>query len=130
MTLLAVVLGGLLGTGLRLALDTLLPNGDTVFPWATLLINLIGSFALGLLVARFWPTAPAWLKAGLGPGLMGAFTTFSALIVSLLTLTRAGMPVTALLYLLVSVAGGLVAAALGLRLGRTSPRTPPIEADE
>ena len=88
------------------------------------------ALAPSLLVARLWPTAPPWLKAGLGPGLMGAFTTFSALIVSLLTLTRAGMPGTAMLYLLVSVVGGLVAAALGLRLGRTSRRTPPIEADE
>ena len=130
MTLLAVVLGGLLGTGLRLTLDTLLPHSDASFPWSTLIINLVGSVALGFLVARVWPTAPAWLKAGLGPGLIGSFTTFSALIVSLLTLTRAGMPVTALVYLLVSIVGGLLAAAIGLRVGRTSPRTPRIEADE
>ncbi|HEY4224361.1 MAG TPA: CrcB family protein [Pseudolysinimonas sp.] len=130
MTLLAVVVGGLLGTGLRLTLDTLLPHSDSAFPWSTLIINLVGAFVLGILVARVWPTAPAWLKAGLGPGLIGTFTTFSALVVSLLTLTRAGMPLTALLYLLVSVVGGLLAAALGLRLGRTSARTPRIEADE
>ena len=130
MTLLAVVLGGLLGTGLRLGVDGLLPNGDQVFPWATLVINLVGTFTLAVLVARVWPTAPAWLKAGLGPGLLGSFTTFSALIISLLTLTRAGMAMTAVVYLLVSVLGGLLVAAIGLRLGRRSQRTPRIEADE
>ncbi len=82
------------------------------------------------LVARVWPSAPPWLKAGLGPGLIGTFTTFSALIVSLLTLTHAGMPLLAVLYLLVSLVGGLLAAALGLRLGRSSSPVPRIEADQ
>ncbi len=120
MTLLAVVLGGVLGTGLRLLIDAVLPHGDAGFPWSTLLINVVGSFALAFLVARVWPAAPSWLRGGLGTGLLGSFTTFSALIVSLLTLTQAGMPLLALLYLLVSLAGGLAAALLGLRLGRPS----------
>jgi CrcB protein len=98
MTLLAVLLGGLLGTGLRLAIDAALPHTDAAFPWSTLLINVAGSFLLAFLVARVWPTAPAWLRAGLGTGVLGSFTTFSALIVSLLTLTRAGMPLLALVY--------------------------------
>jgi CrcB protein len=128
MTLLAVLLGGLLGTGLRLAIDAALPHSDAAFPWSTLLINLVGSFALALLVARVWPTAPAWLRAGLGTGVLGSFTTFSALIVSLLTLTRAGMPLLALVYLLVSLALGLGAALLGLRTGSRS--TPEMAVDE
>lgn len=130
MTILAVLLGGLVGTGLRIALDTLIPHQDAQFPWSTLLINLVGSFALAFLVARVWPTAPAWLRAGLGTGLIGSFTTFSALIVSLLTLTRAGMPLLALVYLLVSLAGGLAAALLGLRLGRAGVPIPESMADE
>ncbi|CAN5464167.1 N/A [soil metagenome] len=128
MTILAVLLGGLVGTGLRIALDTLIPHQDAQVPWSTLLINLVGSFALAFLVARVWPTAPAWLRAGLGTGVLGSFTTFSALIIPLLTLTEAGMPLLALVYLLLSLLGGLGAALLGLRLGARS--APTLAADE
>lgn len=132
MTAVAVLLGGLIGTGLRLALGTVLPNGDTVFPVATLVINFAGSLVLGFLVARVWPTAPDWLRGGLGTGVIGSFTTFSALMVSLLTLTHAGMPLLALLYLVVSIVGGLASALLGLRLGaQPGPHpAPPLEVDE
>lgn len=128
MTLVAVLLGGVLGTGLRIGIDAALPHADAGFPWSTLLINVIGSFLLALLVARVWPTAPSWLRAGLGTGVLGSFTTFSALIVALLTLTQAGMALLALVYLLVSLLGGLGAALLGLRIG--SRATPALEADE
>jgi len=129
MTLVAVVLGGILGTGLRLALDQVVAP-DSAFPWATLLINLVGSFALGFLVARVWPTAPAWLRAGLGTGLLGSFTTFSAVIVSLLTLTAAGMTLLAVTYLVASLVLGFAAALAGVRLGAPARTRPPIEADE
>ena len=129
MTLLAVVLGGLLGTGLRLTIDQLVVP-DSAFPWATLLVNVAGSLALGFLVARVWPSAPAWLRAGLGTGLLGSFTTFSAVIVALLTLTAAGMTVLAIVYLLASLVLGFAAALLGIRLGVPAPMDPPIEADE
>ena len=132
-SVIAVMIGGLLGTGLRLTLDTVIHHGDAEFPWSTLLINFLGSFALAFLVARVWPTAPNWLRAGLGTGLIGSFTTFSAMIVSLLTLTQAGMPLLALVYLLVSLVGGLALALLGLRVGELaarSRRTPPLDVDE
>jgi CrcB protein len=131
MTLVAVLIGGLLGTGLRLAISALLLP-DAAFPWATLLINVVGSFALAVLVARVWPTAPSWLRAGLGTGLLGSFTTFSALVVSLLTLTRDGMGGLAIAYLLASLVAGIAAAVLGLRLGsRATPgAVPAVQADE
>ena len=123
MNLVAVLLGGVIGTGLRITLDTVIHHDDSQFPWSTLLINILGSFALAFLVARVWPTAPAWLRAGLGTGLIGSFTTFSALIVSLLSLTGAGMPLLASVYLIASLVGGLAAALLGLKLGsRVIPR--------
>ena len=131
MTLVAVLLGGILGTGLRLGLDALLPHSDAQFPWSTLIINVVGSFVLALLVARIWPAAPAWLRAGLGAGLLGSFTTFSALVVSLFTLTQAGLPLLALVYLVVSLAGGLAAALAGLRVGGRRVRPAPrLAADE
>jgi len=129
MTLVAVVLGAILGTGLRLGIDQLVAP-DSAFPWATLLINVVGSFVLGLLVARVWPSAPAWLRAGLGTGLLGSFTTFSAVIVSLLTLTAAGMTVLAVGYLVASLVFGFVAALLGVRIGVRAPVDPPIAVDE
>jgi fluoride exporter len=127
MPVVAVVVGGILGTGLRILLDAVLPHHDDQFPWSTLFINVVGSLALGVLVARVWPVAPAWLRAGLGAGFLGSFTTFSAFAVSLVTLTRAGFGLHALLYLVVSVAAGLAAALLGLSLGR---RPEPMERNE
>lgn len=118
MNVVAVLIGGLAGTGLRLGIDALLPHQPDAFPLSTLLINVTGSFALGLLVARVWPTAPDWLRFGLGTGLLGSFTTFSALAAAVVQLTVAGEQVVALVYLLLSLVLGIAAAAAGLRLGR------------
>lgn len=123
MPLLAVIVGALVGATLRLGIDALLPHTDEAFPWSTLLINVVGAFALGALVARVWPTAPDWLRAGLGAGLLGTFTTFSALAVSLVALADAGEWALALLYLVVTMAAGLAAAWAGIALFR-APTTP------
>jgi len=116
---LAVAVGGLAGTGLRLACDLAFPHADGELPVETLIVNLVGAFALGWLVGGLWtrPTTPMWLKAGLGSGLIGSFTTLSAVMASLLALTRVGEPWLAALYLLISVVGGLGLAAGGLRIG-------------
>jgi len=123
--LLAVLVGGAVGTALRLGIDTLLPHGDADFPVSTLAINTLGAFVLGVLVGRVWSTAPGWLRAGLGAGLLGSFTTFSALAVSLVSLTAAGFGMLALAYLAATLVLGLAAAALGLRLG--SPRVTDVD---
>src|SRR5688500_3802498 len=115
MNILAVLVGGLVGTALRLAVDALLPHGDAGFPWSTLLINVTGSFALGMLVARVWPIAPEWLRLGLGTGVLGSFTTFSALVASSFLLTASGLPLIALVYVVATLAAGIGAALLGLR---------------
>lgn len=132
MNVLAVFIGGVIGTGLRLGVDALLPHqAPGAFPWSTLIVNVAGSFALGALVARIWPTAPAWLRAGLGAGLLGSFTTFSALIVSLVQLSFA-YPAEAVVYLGMSLVLGLGAAWLGLRWGSRAAQRAPTElaADE
>ena len=118
--LLAVIVGAVMGTALRLGIDTLLPHTDATFPVSTLLINLLGSFALGFLTARVWPTASATTRALLGPGLLGSFTTFSAVAVSVVSLAASDQVGLAVIYLVVTVLGGLVAAYAGLRLGRRS----------
>lgn len=123
----AVIVGGVVGTGLRLAIDAAIPHTDEGFPLSTLIINSVGAFVLGALVARVWSSAPSWLKAGLGAGLLGSFTTFSAVAVSLVTLAEAGEVTTALGYLGLTVVFGLAAAWLGLELGKPTPLNPDYE---
>ena len=120
MAILAALLGGICGTGLRLLIDTLLPHTAAEFPLSTLIVNIVGTFALGLIVARLWSSAPEWLKAGLGAGLLGSFTTFSAVMASLVAHATSGLWMMAALYLALSLVLGLAAAALGLRVGRVS----------
>ena len=126
----AVASGGVIGTGLRLTLDAVIPHTDTDFPLSTLLINVTGSFVLGALVATLWRRArtPNWLKVGLGAGTVGSFTTFSALIVSLITQVHHGLWMLAVLYLVLSLVLGFGAALLGLSLGRR-PRPMPLAID-
>lgn len=130
-TVLAALAGGAVGTGSRLAADLLLPHGGNELPIGTFLVNLVGSFLLGVAVARVWPVAPEWLRVALGPGLLGSFTTFSAVAVSAVELTSEGVALVAVVYVAASLVGGIAAAALGIHLG--APRAtapPPIGADE
>lgn len=129
MTILAVLLGGALGTGLRLALDAALPHTDTGFPWSTLLANVAGSLVLGLLVGRFELSTPRWARAGLRTGVLGSFTTFSALAVSLVALVDAEQWGLAIAYLGATLVLGLGAAALGLGVGARR-RMPPLQVTE
>lgn len=109
----AVLAGGALGTALRLAADTLLGHGP-----ATLAVNTVGCFVLAVLVTRVWARAPRWLRAGLGAGLLGAFTTFSAVAASVVEFDGRGHWGPAVGYLTASLVLGLAAAAAGLLLGR------------
>lgn len=115
----AVTVGGVIGTGLRFALDTIIPHDDTTFPLSTLLINTIGSFALGALVSTLWTRSrtPNWLKVGVGTGVVGSFTTFSAFIVSILAESHNGLWWMALLYFALTMVFGFGAAIVGLMIG-------------
>jgi len=123
---LAVFAGGLLGTGLRLAVDGALPHADEGFPASTLVVNLVGTFALGWLAGGLWtrPSTPGWLKAGVGSGVIGSFTTLSAVMGSIALLDRGGETPLAFLYLAVSLVGGLTLAAAGLKLGSSLAHRP------
>ncbi|MDP3209178.1 MAG: CrcB family protein, partial [Rhodoglobus sp.] len=76
-------------------------------------------------VAGVWLSVPIWARAGLGAGLLGSFTTFSAVAGSLLLLAHNDRWMLAAAYLAATLVLGLGAAALGLRLG--SPRPAPID---
>lgn len=117
--ILAAFLGGCVGTSLRFAADLTVAHTTDQFPTGTLAVNVLGALVLGWLVGGLWkrPFVPAWLKVALGPGVLGAFTTFSAVMVSLVAQGAAGFWSLAAVYLAASVVLGFSAAALGLWLG-------------
>jgi CrcB protein len=89
-------------------------------PWTTLAINVLGSFVLAALTTLWLarPRTAFWLRAGLGPGLLGSFTTFSALALAVDQQIRGGFHSTWLAYLALSLVLGLGAAAAGWSSGR------------
>jgi CrcB protein len=114
--LLLVAAGGALGAVLRLIVDT--TATDTLFPWPTLAINVVGAFALGLLPALAVVRRSHRVAATLGPGVLGGFTTVSAWAGQVRHLVDAGHTTLAGGYLVTTLAAGLGAAALGQMLAR------------
>lgn len=117
--LLLVLAGGAVGTGLRAVLTEVFPIADGAWPWATFAVNIVGSFLLGLLVALLSVrvAAPPHLRAGLGAGLLGGFTTYSAFAVEVDRLVSGDEVWLALGYAAGSVLVGVLAAAFGVLVG-------------
>ena len=94
--------------------------GVRSFPWATLGINLVGSFLLGVVLVvgaeRNWPDTTT---IPLAVGFLGAFTTFSTFSYETYTLVRTDRVAVAAVYVVVSVVGGAVAAAAGYVTARS-----------
>ncbi|MBT2694061.1 CrcB family protein [Bacillus sp. ISL-55] len=118
MVYLLVGAAGFLGASLRYIIGVWLFHESAVFPFATLTVNLLGSFLLawlttGLLV-RF--SLPAHIKTAIGTGFVGAFTTFSTLSVETVTLLLHGKMALAILYIGASISGGLGMSRLGFQI--------------
>ena len=91
------------------------------FPLATLLINIIGSIAMGLLVglmARFLPPWQEDARLFVAVGVLGGFTTFSAFSLDTIVLFESGAPLQAGGYVLLSVVLCLIGLYLGLLVTR------------
>jgi CrcB protein len=116
----AIAAGGAVGAPARYGLTQLIGTRADTFPWATFWVNVSGSLALGVLVA--WLIAHGRdggrLRALLGTGLLGAYTTYSTFAVEADRLLQHGHAAVALAYVVGSVAAGLAAVAAGLRVGR------------
>ena len=104
----AIAVGGALGTlaryGVERAAGRPMPLG---FPWATLAVNVVGSFVLGVvvtLVVERWP-GDRWLRPLVAVGFCGGFTTFSTFAVEIDQRVRHGHTGTALAYLVGQSAG-------------------------
>ncbi|MFN3651789.1 MAG: fluoride efflux transporter CrcB [Armatimonadota bacterium] len=118
MTLLWIALGGAAGSVTRYLLGSwLTARVGAGFPWATLAINITGSFLLGLLYAVGRERLPEPVRLGLGVGVLGGFTTFSTFSVELLQLLARGQSAQAAGYAAASLLFGVLAAAAGAALG-------------
>ncbi len=112
-----VVLGAAVGAPARYLTDRALQARQArrggVFPWGTFVVNVAGSFLLGIVAGQASPAAQALI----GTGFCGALTTYSTFSYETLRLAEAGSLRYAVLNVLGSVAAGVAAAAAGAWLG-------------
>jgi CrcB protein len=112
LTLPVVLLGGALGGLARHAVDVYGPH--EVFPWGTLLINVVGAVLLALLPALPPVQGHPWAPAFLGPGVLSGFTTLSAFSEQSRELAHTGHTGLAASYVALTV-GAALAGALAVR---------------
>jgi CrcB protein len=93
------------------------------FPYGTLIVNVVGSFLIGVLFVLFTERAmmsPIW-RSALIVGFLGAFTTFSTFSLQALALMEEGRLAAALTYIASSVIICILAAGVGMFLARQLP---------
>lgn len=117
----AVALGGAFGALARYLMVGRIEHWlGAGFPFGTLAVNVLGAFLIGVLIelmALVWSPSPE-LRALLTVGVLGSFTSFSALSVETLTLFESGAPGQAALYAFASVLLSLAGIFGGMRLFR------------
>ena len=121
--LLVVAAGGGVGAAARFMVDgEVRARRNSGFPWGTFVVNVAGSFLIGVFSALFFALVP-WndtvllLQIALITGLCGGFTTFSTTTVESVRLARSGRMRLALANSLGTLAVTVTAAALGVALG-------------
>ncbi len=120
-TYIAIAIGGIIGCWARFGMTNLVQAiYGREFPYATLSINLLGSFLMGFLFIETLErlTMPPELRAGILTGGLGGFTTFSTFEMETLLLVEQGSFGKAALYVLLSVGLGFVGAFGGAYLAR------------
>ena len=118
---LAVAVGGALGAMARYAVSIWVFNySSDKFPYATLSVNVLGSFIMGILFVIIVERAalPAEMRSLLMVGFLGAFTTFSTFSLDALSLWQNGHLFVALVYVLATVVLCLVAISSSIWLAR------------
>ena len=119
MGFLFVCLGAGLGAPARYLTDRAIQaRHDTVVPWGTMTVNVIGSMILGVLIgiARVHDV-PTGVVLGVGTGFCGALTTYSTFSYETFRLYETGARLYALFNIAISLTAGLGAALVGLSLG-------------
>ncbi|MGW3729436.1 fluoride efflux transporter CrcB [Streptomyces sp. NPDC000851] len=118
MNWLLVVAGAMIGAPLRYLTDRAVQSRhDSVFPWGTFAVNVVGSAVLGLLAgAAAAGAAGSHLQLLLGTGLCGALTTYSTFSYETLRLAETGAWLYAAVNVVGSVSAGLGAAFVGVAI--------------
>ena len=117
--LLAVAGGGAIGSVARYVVGVVMLRSSSGFPLSTLLINVAGSFFIGLFARLFYaPDHHQVLRVALTVGICGGFTTFSAFSAETVTMLQQGKVGRAALYVMVSLVAGMLATFAGLMVGR------------
>jgi CrcB protein len=115
-----VFLGGGLGSVVRYLIgQSAAAAFGVTFPYGTILVNLTGCFALGVVVQL--AIAGSWhgdVRAALAAGFLGGFTTYSSFNQETLAMFASGATGAAAVNVAITLAGGLAAGALGLAAGR------------
>jgi len=120
-TFVVISIGAILGANARyLAGAWIAARTPAGFPWATIAINLVGSFLLGLVLVLTADrgVGPWWVRPAVGVGFLGSFTTFSAFSVETVALIERGDLAGALGNVLGSVLVCVAGAWLGILLAR------------
>lgn len=115
LNIIAIFIGGGLGSITRYGMSMLLKIYSMNFPLATLSVNLIGSLILGFAAALFWSKAPmhdTW-RLAVTVGFCGGLTTFSTFSWETFDLIKNGDFLLALIYTLISVLTCVLAISLG-----------------
>ena len=110
---LAVAVGGAIGAGLRWAAGAAWAHDRGGWPWATLIVNLVGCVAIGVAARRLQVGTVAW--AFVVTGVLGGFTTFSSFAVEVDQLIDAGRAGVALGYVMITMIGGYAATWIAYR---------------
>jgi CrcB protein len=121
MRFILICLGGAVGTGARYLLGGLVTRAlGPDFPYGTLLINVLGSFLIGVIqqVGLSTLLIPDTWRLVLAIGVLGGFTTYSSFSYETLRLVEAGSWVGATANIVLTTMLCLVGCALGLSLGR------------
>jgi CrcB protein len=114
--ILLVAAGGALGSVLRYLASLGFAAANLArWPFATWTVNVLGSFALGLVMTAL--PHPSVLRLALTTGVLGGFTTYSAFNLETVDLLRQDGPSIGLGYVVATVVGGLLAGFLGIALG-------------
>lgn len=126
MPYLLAALGGAVGALARWAVAAALPASPGGWPWSTLAVNVLGCLLLGALLGTLAARAvePAWARPFLAVGVLGGFTTYSAVALEVVALGDAGRVGIAAAYVTASVLGGVLAVAAGAAWARASTGGP------
>ena len=110
-----MAIGGALGSSLRLLI-----NQQFAFPYGTMLVNIFGSFVMGVAFVTLSTRTPGDTSLFVMTGLLGGFTTFSAFSLDAFKLWQEGHILFTILYIISSVVISILVLVFGMMFARTT----------